>query len=496
MKRIIYITLAFIFASTAVCSAQMGNLRTAYFLDGYTYNYKLNPAFAPERGFLAIPLLGNPGVAVESNLGLSTFLYPTSNGGLTTFLDDSVSDRQFLDGLNKNNLIGTNFNFDIFALGFRTGKMFHTIDVSLKGDVGLNLPKDLFSFVKTGTADGSSSWDISNMGAKAKAYVEGAYGLSRSFGKNLRVGLRFKFLMGYMNANVNIDKLSLTMSEQQWTVNAKGAANIAGPIKIGTEEGSNLIDFSNIQIPEDDEALLAPLTTEKNIGMAFDLGASYDFLKYFTASVAVLDLGTITWKNPTLATTPDSAWKFDGFGTITTDSENSIGDQFAQMGEDFADMIKLEKIASSDKMKDKLAATFHAGLEFRMPFYQRLTLGLLGTHRMNGQYSWSEGRLALNYAPLKFFSLAGSVAMSDFGTSYGAVANIHLPGLNIYAGLDSFKPLLNMTPQFIPIDQLNTNVVFGANISFGKAVGRYRTPKEKKSKKVNDVSDSQSPIES
>ena len=53
MKRIFTIALAFVLSAGAAVSvyAQQNNLRTAYFLDGYTYNYKLNPALAPERGF-------------------------------------------------------------------------------------------------------------------------------------------------------------------------------------------------------------------------------------------------------------------------------------------------------------------------------------------------------------------------------------------------------------------------------------------------------------
>jgi len=486
MKRI-FLTLTLIFASCMIGLAQMGNLRTAYFLDGYTYNYKMNPAFAPERGFFAIPALGNPGVAVESNLGMSSLIFPTADGRLTTFLDDSISDKKFLDGMNKNNLLGLNLNIDILALGFRTGKMYHTIDVSAKANAGLNLPIDLFSFVKTGTSNGATSWDISNLGLKANAYIEGAYGISRSFGKNLRVGLRFKFLMGYLNGKMNIDKLNLSMSDQLWSVKAKGSASIAGPVKFGTEDGSRIIDFTDIQLPEDMDGYLSPLTTERNIGAAVDLGASYDFLNYFTASLAVLDLGGISWKNPTVASTPDSAWEFDGFGTISPDSENSLGDQFSTLGDDFLDMIKFEQDGTVDKMTQKLSATLHAGLEFRLPFYQRIALGILGTHRFDGPYSWTEGRLSLNYAPLKIFSLAGSYAYSDFGSSYGAVVNIHLPGLNLYAGLDSFKPLLNVAPPYyIPIDQLNTNVVFGLNLAFGKAVGRYHIPKEKKNKKAKN----------
>ena len=109
-----------------------------------------------------------------------------------------------------------------------------------------------------------------------------------------------------------------------------------------------------------------------------------------------------------------------------------------------------------------------------MPFYERLTFGLLGTQRVNGIYSWTEGRLSANLAPTNWFSLAGSYAVSNFGNSVGGVANIHLPGLNIYAGLDSFLPLMNVTPQYIPIDSMNTNLTFGMTLTFGKAEGRYR----------------------
>jgi hypothetical protein len=75
---------------------------------------------------------------------------------------------------------------------------------------------------------------------------------------------------------------------------------------------------------------------------------------------------------------------------------------------------------------------------------------------------------------VNFFSLAASYAVSNFGNSVGGAVNIHLPGLNLYAGLDSFLPLMNVTPQFVPIDSANTNLTFGLTFTFGKAQGRYR----------------------
>ena len=59
--------------------------------------------------------------------------------------------------------------------------------------------------------------------------------------------------------------------------------------------------------------------------------------------------------------------------------------------------------------------------------------------------------------------------------------NFHFPGFNLYAGVDSFKPLMNVTPKYyIPVDDWNTNLAVGMNISFGKAVGRFHKDKDSK----------------
>ena len=83
----------------------------------------------------------------------------------------------------------------------------------------------------------------------------------------------------------------------------------------------------------------------------------------------------------------------------------------------------------------------------------------------------------MSVAPVNILSAAASYAISDFGHSLGAVLNIHLPGFNLYAGIDSILPIMNVTPQFIPIDALNTNLTMGLTFAFGKAQGRYRNNK-------------------
>ena len=114
-----------------------------------------------------------------------------------------------------------------------------------------------------------------------------------------------------------------------------------------------------------------------------------------------------------------------------------------------------------------------------MPFYERLTFGLLGTHRFAGAYSWTEGRLSANLALLRGLGLSGSYAISTMGNSLGAAVNFHAPGFTLFLGLDSFLPLLEVTPKYyIPVKSWNTNVNIGLDIAFGKYNGKY--PKKKK----------------
>lgn len=61
-------------AGALMGSAQDAN-RSGYFLDGYTFRHNINPAFAPERNYISIPVIGNFGVSAMSNIGVNTFLY-------------------------------------------------------------------------------------------------------------------------------------------------------------------------------------------------------------------------------------------------------------------------------------------------------------------------------------------------------------------------------------------------------------------------------------
>ena len=100
MKRRNKIAAALLFAASipAVSTWAQNSLRSAYFLEGYTYRHQMNPAFASERNYVGMPVLGNFNIGLQSNIGVSNFLYKLPNGDLTTFLNGSVSSSEFLDG--------------------------------------------------------------------------------------------------------------------------------------------------------------------------------------------------------------------------------------------------------------------------------------------------------------------------------------------------------------------------------------------------------------
>lgn len=473
MKKSYILTIALLVLAGISASAQQ-NLRTAYFLDGYTYAYKMNPALQGERGFFAVPVLGKTSLGIESNLGLSSLVYPSADGTLKTFLHPDVTSEEFLKNMRHKNLIMANADLPVVALGFRTGKAYHTLDVSLRADVDGNLTKDLFRFLKVGSSDGTTSWDISNFGARAQARAEVAYGLSLKFGEKVSVGARVKALMGLAKVDLTMDDMNLKLSSEEWAVKAKGSASIAGPVEVKTMD-DDLIDFSSFALKSESEII--EYLKDPALGFAVDLGASADILEWLTLSASVTDLGMVGWKNVMTASTPEASWSFDGFDDLSLNDDSAISDEFDALIGEFSDALNIKKDGFSEKMSTPLSATAHLGLEARMPFYKRLSIGLLGTHHFAGAYSWTEGRASVNWALLRIFAVSGSYAISTHGTSFGAACNIHLPGLTLFAGVDSFLPLLNVTPSYIPIDACNTNVSLGLNIAFGKYHGRY--PKNK-----------------
>ena len=472
MKTKIYtlLTAAILAGSCLTASAQA--LHSGYFLEGYTFRHQLNPAFSAERNYISIPALGNINIGTQGNVGLGTFLYP-QNDQLVTFMHSSINGQEFLDGLKNNNRINANVNLTILSAGFKAWGGFNTIDLGLRSNTSMALPKDLFAFMKMGMSSSDTHYHMEDLGIQSNNYVELALGHSHQINDRLNVGGKLKFLFGGANLSMKMTDMDVTLSQDKWMVKANGEMNAAlqGLVMPTKQESgkdvtdpsqNDLIDWDNIDV--DSPGL-------GGFGMAIDLGASYKILDDLTVSAAILDLGFISWNNNIKAATSNSAWEFDGFQNIAVDSElgdddpNSLDSQLEALGDDVEDYASFHRQENGTKRTTSLAATLNIGAEYVFPFYDKLRFGFLSSTRINGQYSWSEGRLSANVAPIKWFDASVNYGVSSFGSSFGWLLNFHPRGFNFFIGMDHLMGKVN--PQFIPVESANMNVSFGFNVTFG-----------------------------
>ncbi len=458
----------------AVSTTAQNTLRSAYFLEGYTYRHLMNPAFASERNYVSMPLLGNFNISMQSNIGVSNILYKLPNGDLTTFLNESVSSDEFLDGLKKRNRMNLDLNLDILSFGFHRWGGFNTFGLSLKSSTSMNLPKDLFEFAKLGMQDGTTEYNLKDLGIYSNTYAEIALGHSHKITEQLTIGAKVKFLLGIYNADFHVNNMRLVLSDDRWTVSGDGEFSTGGlvdiPTKLKTKDVTD--EQGNISQETEEELDFDNIDTGDAIsgfGMAFDLGATYQLREDLELSLALLDLGWISYKNTTKAAMMMEPWEFDGFRNVPFDSDNaapgtSIEDQIDDLEDDLEDLFQM-KVQGQGRKAKALGATLNIGALYTFPYYNKLKFGFLESTRINGQYSWSEGRFSANVAPVKCFDASVSYAISSFGSSFGWVVNLHPKGFNIFFG--SNHQFFKVTPQFVPVNRLNMNLSFGINFPFG-----------------------------
>ena len=488
------LTAAFALAVTGSALAQTQSSRSAYFLEGSTYRHELNPAFIGERGYFSFPALGNLDFGVQSTAGIGSFLYKLPDGRLTTFMHESVSGQEFVDGLPNRFKLGADVNENIFSLGFHAWGGFNTLGISIKSDTRVNVPSELFKFMKLGMAsETGSQYIVNGLNMMSTNYAEIAFGHARTINNHLTVGAKLKALVGLAKANVRIDKLTITASQDAWTITPQGAelyasakglivptkgetgnyqeddyildanGNRTDQLKTGTDQQ---IDYDGVDFDDKD---IGPT----GFGLALDLGAVYK-LGDWQFSAAVLDLGFIGWKN-TVKGTMSNDFEFSGFENIavkdTEGNANSLENQSDALLDDLKDMAKFTKEADGMKRTTALAATLNFGAQYTLPAYDRLNFGLLSTTRLQGKHTWTETRLSANVSPLSGFEASVNYALSNFGSAAGLMLNFHPRGFNFFVAAD--VPLGKLEPAYCaPIGRAALNVNLGINFTFGSKYKR------------------------
>lgn len=470
MGKIRHIASALAFAGLCTfASAQ--NMRTGYFMDGYAYKFKMNPAMTSSRSFVALSALGNLNLGVDSNLGLSSIYYPKQDGsGLTTFLNSEVDAATAMSKFSKKNYANFSTDLSLVSVGFwgKSGKMYHNIDISYNMSEYMSAPYDLFRFAKEGSANGNNVFDLGGTRLSGDTYLSVAYGFSLPIVKNVRFGARAKLLLGLASVDASLKGTSIKTGADEWYAVTDGT--LAGNLPLNMKLPVNEKGYVDWEKTGSDFDIKNIGSSFGSIGAAVDLGVTVDFLEDFTASASVTDLGFIAWNNYLSASAAKGP---DGNPKKTVIASSSESTDFSKVGDKLLECLDFTIDENGVKKATMLRPTVFVGLQYRMPFYRRMSVGVLSTTKIAGSYTWSEGRLSVNLDPTDWFSFSTNYAYSTFGHSAGVALSFHLTGFNFFLGTDSYVPLLNVTPQFVPINRLNTSITCGFNIMFGRYNGRY-----------------------
>ncbi len=439
--------------------AKAQGIRTAYFLDSFHYRHQLNPALSGGQNYFSLPGMGSVNVGLNGNVGLSNFLYPVraeyGRKVLTTFMSRAVDSLDFLNGLDEKIRVGSSVDLTVFSTGFESWGGFSTIDMGLHSRSAINLPRELFEFMKAGDYGLERKvYDLRGIRATTNNYMDIAFGHSRQINDRLRIGGKVKFLLGLGRADIAIDKMDIEMKEDQWMVDAKGEISYS---LLGLDYKTN----DNAEVEGFD------FTTGRVMlsggGVAFDLGATYEVVDNLVLSASVVDLGFIKWRKTRLATTMNEPYVFEGFEQVGVDGETflpTIVGQFESLGEDLLDLMVMYDKGERGRW-EMLSATMNVGMEYTLPMYDKLSLGLLSTTHFNRPYTWTEGRLSANISPVRWFEASVSGVYSTFGSGVGFLVNFHPKGFNLFFGSDFMVG--EVTPQFVPVGNCNVNLTAGIN---------------------------------
>ncbi len=454
-------------------TAMAQTLNSAYFTDDYKFRHDMNPAFDNEQSYIAVPALGNISITTRGNFGykdvvMNNPMYGTEAGAkkMTSFMNPYISADDALSGFSKgNNRVVGDVNIAILSAGFKGFGGYNTIELNAKASFGVSLPYELFEFAKN---TGNKSYEIGDINVRARSYAELAFGHSHKINEKLRIGAKLKFLFGVANGDARLENLRADLSGDQWIVSGKANAQMSMKgFTYKTKKGEyNRVDANgNPETYDKINDVDVSGTGLGGFGMAVDLGGVYKLNKDWTLSASVLDLGFISWSNNMKAVNRSESFVFSGFhDTAVKDRSGATADdQMDDYGDQIADFINLKDVGDQGGRTTALAATVNVGAEYTLPSYNKLSFGMLSSTRINGAFSWTEGRLSANWKPLKWLDGGINFAVNSFTASMGYVLNIHPKGYNFFIGMDHI--LGKTSKEFIPLSS-NASLAMGMSITW------------------------------
>lgn len=456
--------LAVLAATLCGLSSQGQPVRSGYFLPGMFNRTKINPAVINRTGYVGIPFISDISVGAALNAGVANFIFPYPSGGLTTFMNSSVSASEFLSKLSPVNGGNVDLSLDIFSMGYFSGNSYQTIGLSLRSMSSATIPYALFDFMKSGMTAPSTHYMIKDLGFQTQNFFELSWSYARPINSQWNVGGRAKVLMGLAYADARIAQMDVEMSADKWQVTSQGQMSASAIVPISYNVNS--------------EGAVSGLNTNmskigpRSFGFSLDLGATYKPDDRWTVSLSATDVGLIFWDETSDARTRTTPFIFNGFSDIPIGGGGSIQGQLNELKKQAQELFAFYPTAPKGSRAQWLKATINVAGEFEV-FEDLFSVGVLSSTRIDPVYTITDLIVSANYRPTDgWFNASLTGDFSNVAVSCGAVINFCPKFLNFFVGLDYM--LWNVSPQFIPLSAFAPRVSFGLSVPLGSSDKYYK----------------------
>ena len=468
MKKYIYI---FIIAIAIGSAANAQQALTMYNMDRVLQTQFINPSvevpYKVHIGGLLIPIAGQLPPPIYFNYANNSIHYNhIFHMGEGAKADSLVLDIPlFMKKLQKTTHMRFDTQIELINVGIQLENMFITIALTEKFKYGLSLPYDLFEFTLNGNMPymlEDKPLDFSGLGVNFTHYRELAVGGSMIANDKLTVGGRVKILFGQSNFNTNFKELSLYTDPNDysmtWTTDMKIQSSM--PVYFDYMMESDTMNFDINQASVDnflDNPMSYPFNM-RNIGLGFDLGASYKITPEIDVFASLLDFGFISWNTNPQNFVSKGQYDYRGIELELWEDNEEMQESIDEFVDTLVNTFKFDLLETGYvtwlpssiylggkyKFHEKVHFTaLYRGEFYRKSYFQSFTLGASSnvTH-------WLSAHLT--------YSLAHRSA-----DNIGLGLTARLGPVNWYLVTDSF------TDMIWPQKMKNLNVRMGCNIVFG-----------------------------
>ncbi len=434
MKQNKIILAVFMLLLPLLAGAQV--LKGSYFLDHSINRHKMNPAFAPRANYFQLPVIGNTGVGIYSNLDVPLLTYPVGDK-LGTFLHPSVSLEQFRRDLPAHLHFDADIQTTILSFGgFNKKKAFWNFTIDTRMMYDMDLPSDLFLFVKQGVGTQSQKYNIGNINAYATAALQASFGYSREWMKGLRAGFKVRAIAPIAYFGLNLEDVSLTTGADKWTVNTNGYlyTSMAG-LDVNMSDGSLGTDFDMNKFLSNKGLAGFGYSVDLGVEYTLEIGCPVDGL---AVSFAVTDLGQIFYKKDCVSAFENEG-SMDWIGFHVDENLNLNTDQaMADLESKASGLFNLKEMEHPQMFERSTMPRLYAGVE--LPFLKRtMSVGLLYSARFSHSYARHELTASYNLTPCKWFALGLNYSFLNTTRSMGAMLEFTpKAGPCLFLGMDYF----------------------------------------------------------